>query len=373
MRGATIDFTPALAKAHIGGEWVVAPGTGLDLAAPLQFKHSANLPFSDRGTGISFTPFTIYDHYSNDPVQPAGTGIILDKPLTGSYGMDAVVRDVAVTTAGYQGPPEPNQWFGGPELTSKVPFFGRITTLREGSMVLRDAAGLVVDSLNYGGLVDPWAAQGYQAASGLEHGGCFVPVLGSVGDYGLFSAESSNNTSAGRYPDGADTNSNCNDFLLQAATTLAAPSSVGATDIKVAGVAGFSAGQTIMIDSGANLESAVVATVGTAGAAALRAATEVGATVIPVTSAAGFSSGQSLAVGSGADSETAVVASITRFPGPALTVSAPLAFAHTAGAQVSGTGITLTAGLTGAHAIGAPITDNTPTPGAPNRYHGKSH
>ena len=35
-------------------------------------------------------------------------------------------------------------------------------------MVLRDASGLVVDSLNYGGLVDPWAAEGYQAASGLD-------------------------------------------------------------------------------------------------------------------------------------------------------------------------------------------------------------
>ena len=72
MRGATIDFTPALARAHIRDERVVSPGTGLDLAAPLQFNHSANLPFSDRGTGISFTPFTIYDHYSNDPVQALG-------------------------------------------------------------------------------------------------------------------------------------------------------------------------------------------------------------------------------------------------------------------------------------------------------------
>ncbi len=33
-------------------------------------------------------------------------------------------------------------------------------------MVLRDAAGLVVDSLNYGLLVDPWAAEGYQGVSG---------------------------------------------------------------------------------------------------------------------------------------------------------------------------------------------------------------
>jgi len=52
--GATLDFTPGLAKSHVTSEWVVSPGTGLDLAAPLKFNHAANLPFSDRGTGISF-------------------------------------------------------------------------------------------------------------------------------------------------------------------------------------------------------------------------------------------------------------------------------------------------------------------------------
>ena len=54
--GASIDFTPALAKAHLNREFVVAQGTGLDLAAPLKFNHAANLPFSARGTGISFQP-----------------------------------------------------------------------------------------------------------------------------------------------------------------------------------------------------------------------------------------------------------------------------------------------------------------------------
>ena len=69
-----------------------------------------------------------------------------------------------MTTAGYQGTPAPDQWFGGPELTTSAPAaFGGLTSLKAGSMVLRDAAGLVVDSLNYGGLVDPWAAEGYQA------------------------------------------------------------------------------------------------------------------------------------------------------------------------------------------------------------------
>ena len=112
--GTGIDFTPALAEAHSDGEDVVNPGTGLDLAAPLRFDHTANLPFSNRGTGISFTPATAFAHSSNEPVQPLGTGITLDSPLAKDHAIDAVVRDAAVTTAGYQGTPAPNQWFGGP-------------------------------------------------------------------------------------------------------------------------------------------------------------------------------------------------------------------------------------------------------------------
>ena len=49
-------------------------------------------------------------------------------------------------------------------------------------------------------------------------------------------------------------------------TTLAASAAVGATNIKVASVTGFAAGETITLDAGTNLENAVVATVGTAGA-----------------------------------------------------------------------------------------------------------
>jgi hypothetical protein len=366
--GASVNFTPALAKAHIRFEGVVAPGTGLDLAAPLKFNHAANLPFSDRGTGISFARATAFAHSSNEPVQALGTGITLDQPLTREHAINAVVRDAAATTAGYQGTPAPNQWFGGPELSASVPYFGRTISVKQGSMVLRDASGLVVDSLNYGGLVDPWAAEGYQATSGLGKSGCYVPVPGSVGDFGLFAAAGGTNSSAGRFPDGVDTNSNCNDFLLQAATTLSAPSANGATNIKVASVAGFDAGQTIMIDTGATLETAVIATVGTAGATTVRAATAAGATVIPVASAAGFSPGQIITIGSGADYETAVVASATFRGGATITVAAPLALAHPAGAQISGTGITLTSALTRAHASGAQVTDNIPTPGAPNKY-----
>jgi len=368
--GAGIDFTPALAQAHFIREGVVDPGTGLDLAAPLEFNHAANLPFSDRGTGITFAPETAFAHSSNEPVQALGAGITLDSPLAKDHAIDAVVRDAVVTTAGYQGTPAPNQWFGGPALSPSA-----------GSMVLRDAAGLVVDSLNYGGLVDPWAAEGYQAASGSGQSGCRVTSPGSAGGFGpAASAAGATNRSSGRFPDGLDTDSNCTDFLTQPATTLSAPSAAGATNIKVAGVADFGAGQTIMIDTGENLETAVIATVGTAGATTVGAATGVGATVIPVAGAIGFSAGQTITIDSGANSETAVVVSTTGggrggrgSGGAAITVAAPLTLAHAAGAQVSGTGITLTAALNRAHDGGAQVASSVPTPGAPNQYYRRPH
>ncbi len=365
--GSSVTFAPALAKAHPNREAAVDQGTGLDLAAPLKFNHVANLPFSDRGTGISLTPATAFAHSSNEPVQPLGTGITLDSPLAKEHAIDTVVSDAQVTAAGYQGTAKPNQWFGGPALSPSA-----------GNMVLRDAAGLVVDSLNYGGLVDPWAAEGYQAASGAGQGGCSVPAPGAGrGGFGG-PAASAPNRSAGRFPDGADTGSNCTDFLLQSATTLSASSTAGATNIKVASVPDFAAGQTILIDSGASLETAIIATVGTAGATTVGAATNVDATVIPVASPAGFSAGQTITIDSGANQETAVVAATTfggrggRGGGPGagatITVAAPLKSAHAAGAQVSGSGFTLTTALTQAHASGAQVAGNVPTPGAPNKY-----
>ena len=127
-----------------------------------------------------------------------------------------------------------------------------------------------------------------------------------------------------------------------------------------------------MIDMGASLETAVIATVGTAGALTVGTATNVGATVIPVASGAGFSAGQTITIDSGANHETAVVASTTggdrRGVGATITVAVPLTLAHAAGAQVSGSGITLTAAMTRAHASGAQVASNVPTPGAPNKY-----
>ncbi len=361
--GAGIDFTPALAHAHPSGEAAVDPGTGLDLAAPLRFNHAANLPFSDRGTGITFAPETAFTHSSNEPVQPLGAGITLDRPLAKDHAIDAVVRDPPVTTAGYQGTPAPNQWFGGPALSTGA-----------GNMVLRDAAGLVVDSLNYGGLVDPWAAEGYQGVSGAGQSGCRVTSPGHAGGFGPAGlATPAIDRSAGRFPDGLDTDSNCTDFLTQPATTLATASATGATNFKVLSVADFAAGQTITIDTGADLESAVIATVGTAGATTVVTATNAGATVIPVASATGFIAGQTIAVDSGANRETAVVVSTTGGRGGATITVAPLALAHAVGAQVSGSGITLTGALTKAHASGTQVVSGVPTPGAPNKYYRKDY
>ena len=286
------------------------------------------------------------------------------------------MRDAGVTAAGYQGMPAPNQWFGGPALSASA-----------GNMVLRDSAGLVVDSLNYGGLVDPWAAEGYQAASGAGESGCRAPApaAGRGGFGGGFGGQATPaaapDRSTGRFPDGADTDSNCADFLLQAATTLSAASAAGATNIKVGSVADFDAGQTILIDSGANQQTAVIATVGTAGATTMGAATNAGATVIPAAGVTGFSAGQTITVDSGANQETAVVAAATGGrggrggrggPGAGATISvaAPLRLAHAAGAQISGSGITLTTALTRAHAGGAQLSGNIPpTPGSPNQYY----
>jgi hypothetical protein len=146
-------------------------------------------------------------------------------------------------------------------------------------------------------------------------------------------------------------------------------------------VGDFAAGQKIVIDTGANRETAVIAAVGTAGGTTVGTATDVGATVIPVASAAGFGAGQTITIDSGANLETAVIASVTGGRGRGgfgggrggpgggtITVAAPLTMAHAVDAQVSGTGITLTTALTGAHASGAQVASSVPTPGAPNQY-----
>jgi hypothetical protein len=192
-------------------------GATLELAAPLKFDHSSNLPFSVRGTGLTFQPATAFAHSSNEPVLPLGTGITLDKPLEHDHAINAVVRDASVTAEGYQGNPAPNQWFGGPALGAA------------GNIVLRDASGLVVDSLNYGflggnnnGIIDPWANEGYQGLSAAFVHGCFVGLPLPADGRSAAPATPAATRIFGRIADGADTDSNCNDFQQQAPTPGAA-------------------------------------------------------------------------------------------------------------------------------------------------------
>jgi hypothetical protein len=344
-------------------------GTGLDLEEPLKFNHSANIPFSARGTGISFKPATAFAHSSNEPVLPLGTGIKLDQSLAKDHAINTVVLDKKVTTAGYQGSKAPDLWFGGPALSSFA-----------GSMVLRDAEGNVVDGLNYGGLVDPWLAEGYQGASGTGENGNSVssPSMGRGFRWWLTSTTAQPNRSAGRYPDGNDNDNNIRDFLIQNTTTLSAASAVGANNVKVNSVADFNIGQKIIIGSGNNNETAVIATIGTAGGTKVGAATSAGSTVIPVAGVEGFSTGQTITIDNGANLEKAVIASIivarrsfgnrNNIVNDTITVTKPLIYAHNVGSQVSGSGITFAEPLRIAHENGTQIIDNLPTPGEPNQY-----
>jgi len=280
----------------------------------------------------------------------------LDAPLQKSHGIDAVLRDAAVTTSGFQGVPD--QWFGGPALSANA-----------GSLVLKDAKGHIVDSVNYGGVTDPALAEGYQAISGLDKAGCFAPTPGAAGEWGR--PVIATGASVGRYPDGADSDSNCTDFHAPISTLLAARIPAGAAVIKVETVRDFAPGQTLVIGTGAQREIAVIAAVGSPGATTATEATTAGAIAMSVAGRKGFDKGQTVVIGEGAEAEEAVIADIhSRGASHWLVFAAPLQRPHAAGVAVSGTGLRSTGPLRQAHEAGVQITTDLPTPGKPNRYAG---
>ncbi len=345
-------------------------GTGLELEKPLKFNHSYNMPFSVWGTGISFEPATAFEHSSNEPVLPLCFAITLDKPLSETHEIDDVVSDAKVTTAGYQGKILPDQWFGGPALSFVA-----------GNMVLYDADNNVVDGLNYGEIVDPWASEGFHAVSGAGQLGCFTesPAMNGGTSRWNISPTSLPNRSSGRYPDGTDHDSNCEDFKMQKTVKLALSAEAGSDNIKVNSVADFRIGQKIVVGID-NQETAIITIIGTAGGSKVSTDVKAGEIVIPVESIDGFSAGQKITIGSGTNQETVVIASVTnnrRFwwrpsnnDGPSIfvTVTNPIANQHKVGEQVSGTGITIAKPLTKAHKSGDQVASNVPTPGAPNQF-----
>lgn len=342
-----------------------ANGTGIKLETPLKFDHMSGVDVSDVGTGISFAPATKFAHKSGDAVQALGSGITLDRPLTKGHAYGAAVVNKQDSSTGYQGAPAPNLWFGG------------TLSVRAGSIALLDASrAVVVDAIVYGSQQSSSSANGTITSpefATLEaeqtKGGC-IAVVPNVGRGGPVT--DATNRSLGRFPDGQDADSLCADFSLQSATTLLAASAIGSNNIKVASVTGFAAGQTILVDTGASTEMAVIATVGTAGATTTRDSINAGATVIPVASAFGFGVGQTVTIDSGTNQETVIVAAVTlggRGGGnSSITVKAPLKYAHSASVQVSGSGLTLASALTKTHGSGAQVSDSLPTPGGPNKY-----
>ena len=262
--------------------------------------------------------------------------------------------------AGFAGPPAANQSF--PTTIGTM-----------GSLALLDATGsVVVDSVDWSNSI----TSGVVVSPLLAEGGC--PALmpggrgGRGGGQGAAVPAVVPRLSVFRWPNGSDTDSNCADFRVQAATTIPVVSAEGATNLKVASVADFGPGQTITIDTGTNQETAVIASVGSAGGTTVREAARAGATVLPVAGVAGFNSSDMITIDSGANQETAVVVSTTGTvrgqTNITITVATPLKFAHAPGVQVAGTGIFLSAPLTRAHNIGTQVTGDVPTPGAPNRY-----
>lgn len=173
----------------------------------MKFNHSSNLPFALQWNRDHLRAGNGSRPRTAEPVLPLGTGITLDQPLTMDHEINSVIRDEKVTTAGYQGTPAPDQWFGGPA------FF-----ISAGNMVLRDAAGNV-DGLNYGLIVDPWAAEGYMGVSEIEASGCKAPspritTTGvNIGTNAINPVQP--DMSTGRYPDDKDNDSNCSDFKVQ--------------------------------------------------------------------------------------------------------------------------------------------------------------
>ena len=333
------------------------PGTGLDIAEPLQFAHASNMPYSVNGTGITFEPATKFAHYSNEPVLALCFSLELEQPLKSAH---AINEPVVAGSAGFSG--KADLLFGGPALSQSA-----------GNITLRDAKGNVADALNYGLVVDPYLAEGYQADSGLEQDGNFVrvpyPARRGFG-FGAGPAPAVASLSAGRFPDGNDLDDNKFDFSVQQAQNLALAAEAGATNLKVTSVEGFVEGGPIVVG---NTEVLTVAKVGTPGSTTLQFPAGVGTKTLVVVSAMNFTPGQEVLVGG----ENAVVSEVF-FPRGwwvpreqqvhKLVLAAPLRKAHSVGEDVSGSGVTLSAPLKAAYPAGAAVASAQPTPGAANRY-----
>jgi hypothetical protein len=155
-------------------------------------------------------------------------------------------------------------------------------------------------------------------------------------------------------------------------TTLVAPVSPGATNVKLASVTNLYPGDTIDVDTGAGVESRTVTEVGTAAgpATTLAAPAGVGDTNVKVTSVGRacnpgasctgtttFVIGQPLLIDTGAGQQPVTVTGVgtAGADGTGVTFTPALAADHAAGTTLrdAGTGVTVTPALHQAHAAGS--------------------
>ena len=334
-----------------------AEGPAIGLALPLKYDHAPGVDVSSVGTGVSFTPATRYLHSAGDGLQALGGGITLDKPLTRTHSYGAPIINPVADAAAYPVTHSPNLRYGS------------ALSAGAGSIALVDSPhAIIVDAVVYGSQQSNSSGNGTIASPELAtlvsdqgQGGCIVAV--SSGQMAATPGKS-----WGRYPDGKDTGRICADFHTQAEATFAAASAIGTTNIKVNSVDGFATGQSITIGSGIDQETAMIAAVGTPGAATLNNSTVAGATALSVANTPGFRPGQIITIDTGANAETAAIATIGRRGAPTITLAEPLKNPHAAGVPIAGTGITVSSPLTREHSIGTQFSDSLPTPGAPNQY-----
>ena len=284
-----------------------ATGTGVDLAAPLRFDHRSGIDVSDVGTGISFSPATKFAHASGDAVQALGSGITLDRSLTRSHAYGAPVVNRQVTTAGYQGTPAPNQWFGG------------ALSARAGSIALLDASGAVmIDAMVYGSQQSNSSGERDDRQPG-DRRARGRPAAGRLHRRGPGACRRPRRQPRplpGRRRRGRQLHR-----LPAAGRDEPVGRGAGRHEQHQGGERGRLRGRPVGDGrrAGRSSSTAVIAEVGTAGATTIDSRRRrAGATVLSVTDTMGFTAGQAITIDGGAARETAVVVSTTRGgrPGP---------------------------------------------------------
>jgi hypothetical protein len=165
-----------------------------------------------------------------------------------------------------------------------------------------------------------------------------------------------------------------------AGTPIATVTPAGTKDLKVAAITGFAAGKKIVIGSGDDAETAVIASVGTAGLGGtgitLKAPTKIahvgpvavtqipaqsGSTNLKLVSVAGIAPGDSLTIDTGANTQTVTVTAVgtAGSDGTGVTVRPALSGDHTGTVAVhdDGTGVSFKPALAAGHVAGAAVTD----------------